>query len=244
MSRCDGADRPRCPGDRSHARDSAPGRDARRADARTRDVLHARRRRLRGGRRSGRRLGSSLDRRPRRRRARCWSDPTTGCCHWRGRRWAAADAAVEITSDDVVLQPVSHTFHGRDVFAPAAAHLAEGDAARRARSVARRRAPPRRWSCPAPMVAAGAIGARVTGVDGFGNVQLNVGPRRPRGGRYRTGADRSADGRSRASASSPTFRRARSRRSSTRRGSSRWSSIGGALPRPWACPMGKTVVLE
>jgi S-adenosylmethionine hydrolase len=26
------------------------------------------------------------------------------------------------------------------------------------------------------MVAAGAIGARVTGVDGFGNVQLNVGP--------------------------------------------------------------------
>ncbi len=29
---------------------------------------------------------------------------------------------------------------------------------------------------PGPMVAAGAIGARVTGVDGFGNVQLNVGP--------------------------------------------------------------------
>lgn len=29
---------------------------------------------------------------------------------------------------------------------------------------------------PGPMVAAGAIGARVTGIDGFGNVQLNVGP--------------------------------------------------------------------
>jgi S-adenosylmethionine hydrolase len=27
---------------------------------------------------------------------------------------------------------------------------------------------------PGPMVAAGAIGARVTGIDGFGNVELNV----------------------------------------------------------------------
>ena len=29
---------------------------------------------------------------------------------------------------------------------------------------------------PGAMVASGAVGARVTGVDGFGNVQLNVGP--------------------------------------------------------------------
>ena len=29
---------------------------------------------------------------------------------------------------------------------------------------------------PGPMVASGAVGARVTGIDGFGNVQLNVGP--------------------------------------------------------------------
>jgi Uncharacterized conserved protein len=36
------------------------------------------------------------------------------------------DAAVEITSVGVVLQPVSRTFHGRDIFAPAAAHLAAG----------------------------------------------------------------------------------------------------------------------
>jgi S-adenosylmethionine hydrolase len=72
-----------------------------------------------------------------------------------------------------VLSPVSHTFHGRDVFAPAAAHLATGK--------------PIDTIGPAidasglhvlevlgPMVAPGAIGARVVGVDGFGNVQLNV----------------------------------------------------------------------
>ena len=86
-----------------------------------------------------------------------------------------AEAAVEVTSDAVVLQPMSHTFHGRDVFAPAAAHLAAGvpledlgpGIAVEGLVVV---------ELPGPMVAAGAIGARVTGVDGFGNVQLNVGP--------------------------------------------------------------------
>jgi S-adenosylmethionine hydrolase len=86
-----------------------------------------------------------------------------------------AEAAVEITSDDVVLQPVSRTFHGRDVFASAAAHLAVG-------MPLADLGPPlvveqlRVLELPGPMVAPGAIGARVTGVDGFGNVQLNVGP--------------------------------------------------------------------
>jgi S-adenosyl-L-methionine hydrolase (adenosine-forming) len=34
--------------------------------------------------------------------------------------------AFEIANEDLVLAPVSHTFQGRDVFAPAAAHLASG----------------------------------------------------------------------------------------------------------------------
>ena len=38
--------------------------------------------------------------------------------------------AVEIASPAVVLAPVSRTFHGRDIFAPAAAHLAAGRHAR------------------------------------------------------------------------------------------------------------------
>jgi S-adenosylmethionine hydrolase len=49
-----------------------------------------------------------------------------------GVLWLAAEAlggavlAHEITNDTLQLQPVSRTFHGRDVFAPVAAHLALG----------------------------------------------------------------------------------------------------------------------
>lgn len=86
-----------------------------------------------------------------------------------------AAAAVEIVSEQAMLQPVSRTFHGRDVFAPAAAHLARGmplgelgpDVAVDGLQV---------LEPPGPMIAHGAVGARVTGVDGFGNVQLNVTP--------------------------------------------------------------------
>jgi len=92
--------------------------------------------------------------------------------------WEAAGgatAAVEISADHVLLHPVSRTFHGRDVFAPAAAHLAIG-------MPLEELGPPlpveelTTLELPGPMVSAGAIGARVTGVDGFGNVQLNVTP--------------------------------------------------------------------
>ncbi len=92
--------------------------------------------------------------------------------------WAALGGparAVSIESDAVLLRPVSKTFHGRDVFAPAGAHLAAG---MRLDELG----PPfeigalETLELPGPMVAPGKIGARVIGVDGFGNVQLNVGP--------------------------------------------------------------------
>lgn len=82
-------------------------------------------------------------------------------------------AAHEVISAEIVLHPVSRTFHGRDVFAPAAAHLAAGLPLARV-------GPPvdpvdlRAIELPGPMVAPGAVGGRVTGIDGFGNVQLNV----------------------------------------------------------------------
>jgi S-adenosyl-L-methionine hydrolase (adenosine-forming) len=84
-----------------------------------------------------------------------------------------AEAAVEIANEDVMLRPVSPTFHGRDVFAPAAANLASDHALE---SVG----PPVDVASlvvcevPGPMTAPGVIGARVVGIDGFGNVQLNV----------------------------------------------------------------------
>ena len=81
--------------------------------------------------------------------------------------------AVVISSPKVVLEPVSATFHGRDVFAPAAAHLAAGlplselglevDPASLA-SV----------QPPGPGVEEGRIDAEVLSVDRFGNVQLSA----------------------------------------------------------------------
>lgn len=84
-----------------------------------------------------------------------------------------AGAAATIESQAVVLTPVSKTFHGRDVFAPAGAHLANGVALEDlGPSIAVEEL--RTLEMPGPTVTPGAVGARVIGVDGFGNVQLNV----------------------------------------------------------------------
>jgi S-adenosyl-L-methionine hydrolase (adenosine-forming) len=84
-----------------------------------------------------------------------------------------AEAAYQIASPGIVLSPVSQTFHGRDIFAPAAAHLASGTQIDTT-GPAIDPADLHTLEVPGPMVAPGAIGARVIGVDGFGNVQLNV----------------------------------------------------------------------
>ncbi len=86
-----------------------------------------------------------------------------------------AARAVVITSKEVVLHPVSRTFHGRDVFAPAAAHLSAGMPLERLGPEVEIDSL-RRVDLARPMVTPGAIGARVVAVDGFGNVQLNVTP--------------------------------------------------------------------
>ncbi len=84
-------------------------------------------------------------------------------------------AAVEISSAGVVLEPLSRTFHGRDMFAPAAAHLAAGlPLAEVGPAIAT--GDLATLELAAPMVASGKVGSRVTGIDGFGNVQLNVTP--------------------------------------------------------------------
>lgn len=82
--------------------------------------------------------------------------------------------AVEIAEPKVILEPVSATFHGRDIFAPAAAHLAAGaplsdlgpDVDPSSLVVVQP---------PAPGVETGRIDAEVFGVDRFGNVQLSAG---------------------------------------------------------------------
>jgi S-adenosylmethionine hydrolase len=92
--------------------------------------------------------------------------------------WEALDGirrAVEITSDEVMLSPVSHTFHGRDIFAPAAAHLATGMTIE-ALGAATDPAALERITIPQPLLSGAALGAEVLSVDRFGNVRLNVRP--------------------------------------------------------------------
>lgn len=87
-------------------------------------------------------------------------------------RFGGALEAVDVSLSPVRLEPVSTTFHGRDVFAPVAAHLARGAAPAAlgepldpAGLVALER--------PAPEVEPGArLAATVGHVDGFGNATL------------------------------------------------------------------------
>ncbi|MBI2237821.1 MAG: SAM-dependent chlorinase/fluorinase [Actinobacteria bacterium] len=101
--------------------------------------------------------------------------PDNGVLSMAWEELGGAGAAVEITSERVLLRPVSRTFHGRDIFAPAAANLAAGLALEELGPTV-----PvgdlRRVMFPAPKVQPGRIEAAVTGVDGFGNVQLSARP--------------------------------------------------------------------
>jgi S-adenosylmethionine hydrolase len=90
--------------------------------------------------------------------------------------WAQAGGvakAVEIASSAVILEPVSRTFHGRDIFSPAAAHLARGMALESLgpsldpRSLMALR-------LPRASVEPGEIDAEVLSIDRFGNVQLSA----------------------------------------------------------------------
>ena len=81
--------------------------------------------------------------------------------------------AVEITSPEVVLTPVSPSFHARDVLAPAAAHLAAGaDLATRGDAVEPARLV--ELAIPEPAVERGKIECEVLDLNRFGNVLLNA----------------------------------------------------------------------
>lgn len=52
--------------------------------------------------------------------------PDNGLLIPAARALGGVSAAVSLTNPEYRIHPVSHTFHGRDIFAPAAAHLAAG----------------------------------------------------------------------------------------------------------------------
>ncbi len=87
-------------------------------------------------------------------------------------RFGGTVEAVDISLSPVCLKPVSTTFHGRDLFAPVAAHLARG-AAPSALGEPLDPAGLVDLERPAPEVDPGTrLAATVSHVDGFGNVTL------------------------------------------------------------------------
>lgn len=82
--------------------------------------------------------------------------------------------ARELADPRYRLDPVSATFHGRDVFAPAAAHLAAGVPFSELGPVVDASLL-ERLELPVAEVEAGQLEARVLGVDRYGNLQLAAG---------------------------------------------------------------------
>src|SRR5437660_9345905 len=82
--------------------------------------------------------------------------------------------AVDIARSPFRLEPVSATFHGRDIFAPVAARLAAGAALAEAGQPCD---PDElvRVELPRPQFANGVLLAHALYIDRFGNVQLDVG---------------------------------------------------------------------
>jgi S-adenosyl-L-methionine hydrolase (adenosine-forming) len=86
---------------------------------------------------------------------------------------AGVEAAHEIVNPAYALETISRTFHGRDLFSPAAAHLARGVALEEL-------GPPLdpeglvSLDVPEPELANGVLVATLLYVDSFGNIALNV----------------------------------------------------------------------
>jgi len=100
--------------------------------------------------------------------------PDNGVLIWAAEALGGIDEVVELANKDWSSGDVSRTFHGRDVFAPAAARIALGAPLSEAGPTLDQEKLVR---LPDPVVAVGDgwIEAEVTAVDRFGNVQLAAG---------------------------------------------------------------------
>ena len=104
---------------------------------------------------------------------RLFVGPDNGLLVPAAERFGGVEAATELLNDAYMLKPVAATFHGRDIFAPAAAHLAVGVPLDEFGPSL----PPQdlvRLELPEPRVGERRIRATVLYVDRFGNVQLNL----------------------------------------------------------------------
>jgi S-adenosylmethionine hydrolase len=99
--------------------------------------------------------------------------PDNGLLIPAAERVGGIEAAHEITNRSYALDPVSSTFHGRDVFSPAAAHLSLGlDPAELGGAVPSGEVV--RLEIPQPEIGERRIRATCLYVDRFGNIKLNL----------------------------------------------------------------------
>jgi S-adenosyl-L-methionine hydrolase (adenosine-forming) len=120
--------------------------------------------------------GVGGERRPiaiRGRDGRLYVGPDNGLLLVAADRLGTVEAVVELTRSEFMLEPVSPTFHGRDVFSPVAGHLASGvpfeslgDPLESDDLV--------RLDLPRALIEQGLIQATVLAVDRYGNVRLNI----------------------------------------------------------------------
>jgi S-adenosylmethionine hydrolase len=104
---------------------------------------------------------------------RLFVGPDNGLLLVAADRLGGVQEAVELVEPAYRLEPVARTFHGRDVFVPAAAHLAVGV---RLADLGPSVEPGElvRLELPEPTLGTRRIRATVLYVDRFGNVQLNL----------------------------------------------------------------------
>src|SRR5689334_17823165 len=104
---------------------------------------------------------------------RLFVGPDNGLLVPAAERQGGIDVVHELANPDYALDTVSRTFHGRDLFAPAAAHLASGVPLDEL-------GPPlaadalARLDVPVAEVGESRIRTTVLYIDRFGNVQLNL----------------------------------------------------------------------
>jgi S-adenosyl-L-methionine hydrolase (adenosine-forming) len=104
---------------------------------------------------------------------RLYVGPDNGLLLVAADRFGGVREAVEIAEAAYMLDRISHTFHGRDIFSPAAAHLASGVELGKL-GPALDPAALHRLEVPEPSVGEARIRATVLYVDRYGNVQLNL----------------------------------------------------------------------
>ena len=100
--------------------------------------------------------------------------PDNGLLSLAWERCGGIELAVDVSRSPHRLEPVSATFHGRDIFAPVAAHLARGAALEDAGDPL----DPTELTTvelPEPRVEDGSVVAHALVIDRFGNAALNVG---------------------------------------------------------------------